>query len=114
MRSDPLASLSLINPLPAKLWGSHCVKCDKLQARWGITLARDSTAFICGLCILYESEWGRSNPPLVPSTIAAIERNSERKFTFTEGRLSCKDADDVLGVIVLTERTAARVPPSRR
>ena len=114
MRSDPLASLSHLNPLPAKLWGAHCVKCDRMQARWGIALGRQAPVFICGACVLYESAWGKSQNQIVPSTIAAIERNSKRKFSFTDGRLSCRDADDVLGVIILTERTVARIPPSRR
>lgn len=115
MRDDPLSSLSFVNPLPQKLWGSHCAKCDKPQARWGITVGRSSPPlFICGACVLYESAWGKSQSPLVPATIASIERNSDRRFSFTDGRLSSKDADDVLGVVILTERTAARIPPSRR
>jgi len=114
MRDDPLSSLSLVNPLPQKLWGAHCAKCDKPQARWGITVGRQSPLFICGACVLYESAWGKSQSPLVPATIASIERNSDRRFVFSDGRLSSKDADDVLGVVILTERTAARIPPSRR
>ena len=114
MRDDPLSSLSLLNPLPQKLWGACCAKCDKPQARWGITLDRQTPVFICGACVLYESTWGKSQSPLIPMTIASIERNSNRRFAFIEGRLSVKDADDVLGVVILTERTAARIPQSRR
>ena len=114
MRNDPIASLTFLNPIPQRLWGAHCVKCDRMQARWGITVGRLTPMLICAGCVLYESDWGKSQSPLVTSAIAAIERNSDRRFVFVDGRLSCKDADDVLGVVILTERTVARIPTSRR
>jgi hypothetical protein len=69
---------------------------------------------ICGLCVLHESEWGKSGSPVVASTQAAITKASGRQFSMQGGRLTdCSQADDILGVIILTERTASRIPKSR-
>lgn len=115
MRNDPLGSLRHLNPIPQKLWGSICTLCDKPQARWALLAGTPTPVFICGMCVFERSEWGKSNSPVVRSTIEKIEANSDRKFELADGKLvRCSDADDVLGVIILVERTAARVPTGRR
>lgn len=115
MRNDPLGSLRFLNPLPRKLWGSACSLCDKPQSRWGIIAGTPAPIFICGLCVLHKSEWGRSNSPAVASTIERIVATSDRKFEMVNDMLQkCSDADDVLGVIILVERTIARVPAGKR
>lgn len=115
MRNDPLGSLRFVNPLPQKLWGSHCSLCDKQQSRWAIMAGTPTPIFICGLCILHKSEWGKSNSPVVESTIERIQSTTDRKFEMADGKLTrCVEADDVLGVIILVERTAARAPAGKR
>ena len=102
MRNDPLGSLRFLNPLPRKLWGSACSLCDKPQSRWGIMVGTPAPIFICGLCVLHRSEWGKSNSPAVTSTIDRILTTSDRKFEMSDGKLTkCSDADDVLGVVIL-------------
>ena len=115
MRNEPLASLRFVNPLPQKAWGAHCSLCDKPQARWILAVGSQTPVFLCGLCILHESAWGKSNNPAVESTTNAIRAASGREFSIVDGRFQrCSEADDVLGVLILVERTAARVPPSRK
>jgi len=114
-RNDPLGSLRFVNPLPQKLWGANCSLCDKPQSRWAILKVTPTPIFLCGLCILHKSEWGKSNSPAVTSTVERIQATADRKFEMADGKLTrCSEADDVLGVIILVERTLARSPTGKR
>jgi hypothetical protein len=115
MRNDILASLRALKPLPKNSWNVNCSLCDKPQARWMLQLGLPNPVFVCGMCVLYESEWGQNNVEMVGSMMDQIRRASGREFSLMDGRLlRPSDADDVLGVIVLMEMTMRRMPKERR
>lgn len=108
----PIASLRHLKPLPKPSWNINCCVCDKPQARWELRVGAPGPVFICGMCVLYESDWGQSNAELVLETSQNIELHGQRSLQRAEaGKLAVPtDADDVLGVIVLMEMTVRRLP----
>lgn len=106
-----LSSLRLIRPLPKAAWNSNCSKCDKPQARWHVR-GLPVEVFVCGICVLYESPWGTTHATEVSATLDRIEAGSPRRFARNQdGKLSVPaEADDVLGVLLLTELTMNRLP----
>jgi hypothetical protein len=110
MKHPEVSSLRILTPLPKTLWQSNCSLCDKMQARW---TARGTVApvFLCSLCLLYETAWGKRNAAEIEATKALVEKGREKPLPVQDGKLfNCADADSVLGVIVLVERTLARMP----
>lgn len=107
-----IASLRHLKPLPKPSWNINCCVCDKPQARWELRVGAPGPVLICGACVLYGSEWGASNAELVLETAARIESQGKRFLRRDDqGKLaSPSDADDVLGVIVLLDMTARRLP----
>lgn len=98
--------LRTVRPIPQSLRGGSCCKCDRLQAVWDLPNASGPSSLICSLCVLYSPEvWSRS----LETTISEIE--SAKRVTFLRDLdtrlLRCADADDVVGVLVLTARVAS-------
>lgn len=103
-------SLRVLMPLPSNLWHSNCAKCDKPQARWTIRGVKPDV-FVCSLCLLYKTGWGQRNESLIETTLESVEKSRDQPFVRQDSRLfNCPDADSVMGVIVLVERTLSRVP----
>lgn len=79
-----------------------------------LQLGLPNPVFVCGLCVLYDSIWGEANTELVGSVADKIRRAADRDFAYQDGKLMhAKDADDILGVIVLMEMTFRRLPKER-
>ena len=109
MRSD-VSSLRLLTPLPRTLWQSNCALCDKTQARWTVRGVQPAV-FICSLCLLYKTAWGKKNSAQVENVRTEVEKSRTEPFKVQDGKLhNCADADSVLGVVVLIERTMSRMP----
>ena len=101
-----------LRPLPSGLRGAACYQCDRAQASWWVPTP-DSTdearACVCALCVLYELDLAPGARRLVEETLPRVE--AARSEPFRRGpdqRLErVSDADDVLGVVVLTGRAAS-------
>jgi len=103
-------TLQLLMPLPKSNWGGCCVLCDKAQARWTIR-GQSASISVCGLCILYASPWGQRNSERIAATIDSVEKARAVPMPVGDGKLfRCEDADSVLGVLVLVDRTVSRMP----
>lgn len=110
MRRPEVSSLRLLTPLPRTLWQSNCAVCDKTQARWTVRGVQPAV-FICSLCLLYRTTWGKQNAAQVESIKAEVEKSRTEPFQMQGEKLhNCADADSVLGVVVLIERTLSRMP----
>lgn len=102
---DPLSRLS---PLPKHLRGQHCSCCDKPQATWTVR-GTPAPVFICSLCVLYDSAAGRQVAERAEAVRGDVERSRKKPFPLQDGKLfNCADADDVLGVLVLSARVLGR------
>jgi hypothetical protein len=99
-----------LRPLPQAMWDTACSKCDKRQSRWDFVPTDNpppSGGFpLCTLCWLYESEWGKERREQIDAMIRDVEKTSGKIFQRAKGnRLwACKDADPILGSIVMTSR----------
>lgn len=115
MKEHVLTSLLFLRPLAHNLWFSNCIVCDKPQARWEVR-SGSAPAFLCGLCVLHETKWGKENQSLLNSVAGQIELHGNRKFERNpEGNLiHCKEADDLMGVVMLMDMTARRFPKEPR
>lgn len=110
MTRPSISSLRVLSPLPKHLWESNCILCDKRQARWTVR-AVATPVFICSLCLLYGTTWGAANQSQALHIQTEIERSRPAPFPMQDGKLrDCADADSVMGVLVLVERTVARMP----
>lgn len=108
--AESFSSLRVLRPLAKPAWNSPCSRCALPQARWHVR-GLPKEVFLCGPCVLYGSAWGQKNPTAVDSAVAQIEASSGRSLPRNpDGRLAAAaDADDVLGVLVLTELTLRRL-----
>ncbi len=101
MPSD-LASLDRLMPLRSKV--DCCAVCGENQARWH---HRDEGSAYCSLCLMYRTEWGSRNQTQVRLVTTQIELHRPALVRDVHSNLAiCSEADDVLGVVVLAERTA--------
>ena len=104
--------LPRLRPLPRNIT-RPCSLCGELQARWSVS--RASEEIICGLCLLFRSDWAATNAQRVEDAIAQVQLQRPapfEKLPETGILASCQDADDVLGVLVLTDMTLfARADP---
>lgn len=108
MPKEFLPSLRLLVPLSQPQWGMNCSLCDKPQARWTLRV-ESPKVYICGTCVLYETAWSEANQSAVEAAISNIRTAGKRELPAQGGRLlSPTDADDVLGVVILVDRTLAR------
>lgn len=104
-----VSSLRLLVPLPKNAWEGCCALCDKPQSRW--TVRGSPGATVCAMCLLYDSAWGKRNAASIEATIADIQKARGVELLRQGDRLfRCDDADSVLGVLVLVDRTLARMP----
>lgn len=99
-----------LRPLPQSMWDSACEKCDKRQAKWAFTPADAPPGAgdypLCSLCWLYESEWGKQRRDQIDAMIRDVEKTHDKIFQRAKGKKlwSCKDADSILGAIVMTSK----------
>lgn len=100
----------VLKTLPETLQGIACCICERAQSRWFIDwdTEDDDKAYLCALCILYSTEWGKSVRAPIEEVIMAVqkERNALFEKDGSNRLILSKDADDVLGVIVLAGRVA--------
>jgi hypothetical protein len=88
--------------------------CERSQACWQTEwdTADDDKAYLCSLCIMYETDWGRNLRAGIEAVVIQFQTNrTDRGIapfeTDASNRLVvCKNADDVLGTIVLSGRVA--------
>lgn len=95
---------ALITPLPKILLGSVCSQCDKTQAVWSLRRAYGDKPFVCSLCVLYESSWGRAKKEALDAFIAEVEKTKTPFVREPNGHLTCSDADRVMFAIVLSNK----------
>lgn len=83
-----------------------CVGCKKLTAKWFIVHPRYGQENICSLCFFYDSGWLEA-----PESKVSLERVANvialrhgKSLAREDGKLTARDADDVLGAITLHER----------
>ena len=105
-----VSTLRMLVPLPKTNWGGCCALCDKPQARW-TARGLQAPLSVCSLCILYASAWGRRNELAIAKAIGQVEAaRSQPMPRNAEKLMRCEDADSVLGVLVLVDRTLTRMP----
>lgn len=99
---------NMLKPASEILRGSICDSCNKGQASWIAEIPRgdEDRIYVCSLCVLYKTDWGKKAHERVEVTIGAIERARGKDFVLgPDKRLaSPRDADDVLGSITLALR----------
>jgi len=99
-----------LRPLPKAMWDTACERCDKRQAKWSFLPSEAAPPSgdypMCSLCWLYESEWGKGRREDLDKMILDVQRAKGRIFQRAKGNKlwSCKDADVILGAIVMTSR----------
>lgn len=88
-----------------------CLKCQQPRAVWSVRhpLYGDEAQPICALCFIYTSGWFEQNQTRLRLVVNAIglRRNKALERDATGRLVSSKDADDVLGAIVLHDRVDA-------
>lgn len=97
--------LYILRPLPSSLRGQSCNQCNKLQASWELPVKSQDQVLICSLCVLYDpTVWN----DFVKTTITEIEVSRDKMFDRSSDAklIHTKDADDVVGVLVLTARVS--------
>jgi len=98
----------LIRPVPAPLRGVACARCDKNQSSWWADLEHEGEdkAYVCSLCMMYNTAWGRTARASVEEVVREIEKSRDREFDKDPSNqlLKVRDADDVMGVVVLADR----------
>jgi len=64
--------------------------------------------YVCSLCLMYGTRWGRTLRPSIEEAVRSVESSRDVEFDKDEGGrlIVAKDGDDVLGVIVLSDRFA--------
>jgi hypothetical protein len=106
---------TMVKPLiGSPLSGGACAICDRRQSRWVCDLPHgDKTeSLLCSLCILYRSVWGKTHREAVEVQILEsqkVRQNRDASFTgYTRDEhkrlLDAKQADDVLGQLLLVDR----------
>ena len=96
--------LQALFPLHLSQRGHQCSSCDAREARWQVRLGK-SPAYICSMCVLYDSRWGELNRVNIDAVLAQVKQHRP-DLEVVEGRVTQdKAADDLLGVIVLADRT---------
>lgn len=94
-------------PLMKDEWDGPCCGCNKHQARWMfIPSDGDGGALsICGLCWLYESNWGKNREADILEFKSAVEKELGKSFLSDKGKLvHCQDADRLLGAVGLVSQ----------
>jgi hypothetical protein len=104
--SDPVSTRCLT---PAHRDTNYiCVKCEQPTAHWRVFHARygEESQPICALCFFKTSDWVGENRQRFDLVVKAV--GLRRKVSLQRDELgdlvSGKDADDVLGAIVLHDR----------
>lgn len=100
----------LLRPLPKALFKSACSNCDKLQAMWEMgppDAEAEDRAIVCGLCFLYETEWGKKRNDEIVALAEAVGKEVKGDGFLVDIRghlLGCADADRLVASIALTSR----------
>lgn len=99
----------LLRPLPASLRGIACARCDKPQSSWWADLQNEDEdkTYVCSICMIYDTKWGREHREDVEEVVMTIQKARDCLFDKNDSNqlLNARDADDVLGVVVLADRT---------
>lgn len=93
-------------PLMPDDWGGPCASCEKPQARWTfIPEGETGGVSVCGLCWMYESEWGKNRQTELKAFKRSVEREIGKAFLSDKGKLvRYQDADRLLGAIALSSQ----------
>ena len=100
---------SRVSPITErKLLDSDCSHCGKARARWFFQPdeVEEGALFICSICWLFESNWGRNRKDEVEALIKETEDYMRCVFVRDdEGRLTERDsADRIMGAICYMSR----------
>lgn len=79
-----------------------CISCLTKSARWIVGTPENSDSW-CAHCVLYKTEWGKSNGPRISDLVAAVEENMGRKIS-ANGEVNVAEAHRILGAIVASAR----------
>ncbi len=107
------ASPSQFRPLPQALRGTGCCSCNQLRSSWWVDMfdpvSKENKVYVCALCLLYKTEWGRKARATIEEVVRRVERSRSAEFETDESNqlVRARDADDILGVIVLSHRAAS-------
>ena len=108
MKSPLLIDARRIRPiLQQKEWDVDCSHCGEAQARFQFRpIEQDGWLFMCSLCWLYESEWGKNHAEEVADLVEDTEREIGTPFKRLEsGRLEDpRDSDRILSSVVALSR----------
>ena len=104
-----MTSLDVLTPLPPTAEKGCCSLCAEKRASWAVRGVAD--VFFCSLCLLYRTPWGEEAALAASSTLILMRHTSKQAYETVDGRLtSCADADNLMGILVLIDRTAKRMP----
>ncbi len=86
--------------------GHACLKCGKCTSVWSLPTKAEETLTICSMCVLYDqATWCDSAKEM----ITQIEVSRGRMFERDQAArlVKPKDADDVVGALVLLARVSS-------
>lgn len=99
-----------LNLLPVTLRGTACNMCERTQSSWWTPYAGedDDKLYLCALCVMYETEWGRRERPNIEGAVMDFQKGKDRVLEKDESNrlVHIADADAVLAVIVLSTKVA--------
>jgi hypothetical protein len=100
----------MLKPLPTHLRGIACCMCERMQSSWQTDWVTedDNKVYLCSICIIYHTDWGRTERANIESVVVNIQkaRGTEFDKDLSKRMMLARDADDVLGVVVLATRVA--------
>jgi hypothetical protein len=105
-----VASLSCLKPLASQADALSCYACALARAKWTIRHPRYgvSPVPLCALCFLQTSGWVQPNEARLQDVLGAQALRKRRAIPTVDGIPSdVKDADNVLGSLVLHDRFQA-------
>jgi hypothetical protein len=106
MSATLLINTNHLKPLLKEDWDGPCASCGKKRARWMFIPSDEQGAVsVCGLCWMYESQWGKNRASELAEFKAKVEREIGKSFLVDKGKLvQFEDADRLLSAIALTSQ----------
>ena len=95
----------LLAMLPPAERGLTCSVCDKPQSVWQMASQPELTP-VCSICVLYKVPWKGKSGEDIELFIRSVEDRTDMLFErdSSGNLLSCKDADRLVGSLVLVEK----------
>lgn len=75
-----------------------------MRSKWRVD-SNGKALFVCALCLLYKTKWGKSNRKGIDRVIKAVEEHGKFKFRRHKKKLfHCSNADQILWSINFTSQ----------